>query len=109
MGRPQTMALQLELSTVLPRIGMESYGPPLRLACGGLITWAGSLSELSGTLRPGPFGKLDLIQTGYCGCWLGILAPQWISSTFCQGPDTSKQQKEICQSRGSCWTRIEPS
>src|SRR5271169_3074209 len=109
MGGSQTMALQPELSTVLPRIGMESYGPPLRVVCGGLIIWAGSTSELSGTLRPDPFRGLDLIQPGYCGHWRGILVPQWISSTFCRGPDTSKPLREICQWKGSCWTRIEPS
>src|SRR5271154_5748810 len=113
MGGSQTMVakspLRPEVSSVLPRIGMELYGPPQRVVCGGSIIWAGTLSELSGALRPDPLPRLDLILRGYCGHWLGILVPQWISSTFCRGPDTSKQQREICQSRGSCWTRIEPS
>src|ERR1700678_1751193 len=109
----QTMAarspLRREVSSVLPRIGMELYGPPQRVVCGSSIIWAGSLSELNGTLRPDPLHRLDLIQRGYCGHWPGVLVPQWISSTFCRGPHISKQQREICQSRGSCGTRIEPS
>src|ERR1700722_884162 len=113
MGGSQTMAarslLRQEVFSVLPRIATELYGPPQRTVCGNSIIWAGSLSELSGTLRPGPLRRLDLIQRGYCGHWLGVLVPQWISSTFRGGPDTSKRQRKTCQSRGSCWTRIESS
>src|ERR1700733_1337627 len=112
MGGSQTMEArspqQPEVSTVLPRIEMELYGPPHRVVCGGSIIRAGRLSELRGTLRPDPLRRSDLMRTGYCGHWLEILAPQWTSSIFCRGPDTSNLLGEICQSRGSRWTRIEP-
>ena len=89
---------------------MELYGSAAqRVGCGSSIILAGSLSELHGTFRPDPLRRLDLIERGYCGHWLGVLVPQWISIHLCRGPDTSKQQREVCQSRGSCGTRIEPS
>ena len=48
-----------------------------------------------------------------CTFWwalaLEFLCPQWISSTFLPVADTFKQDTEICQSRGSCGPRIEPS
>ena len=37
----------------------------------------------------GSVTKVGFDPRGYCGHWLGVLVPQWISSTFCQGPDTS--------------------
>jgi hypothetical protein len=46
------LPLQAEVSGVLPRIGMESYGQPHPVVYGDSIIRGGSLSELSGTLRP---------------------------------------------------------
>ena len=61
------MRAGLEVFTVLPRIGVELYGQAHPLVYGDSIIRGGSILGLSGTLRPDPLHRLDLIQRGYCG------------------------------------------
>ena len=46
------MRARREVFTVLPRIGMELYGQPQPVVYGDSIIRGGSISGLSGTLRP---------------------------------------------------------
>src|ERR1700739_1267656 len=103
------MRTGLEVFTVLPRIGMESYGQAHPVVYGDSIIRGGSMSGLSGTLRPDPSPGLDFIQREYLGFWWGVGKPRRTSFTYCPGPDTSKQLREISQSTGSPGSRIEPS
>src|SRR6266478_5449654 len=103
------MPAGLGVFTVLPRIGMELYGQAHPVVYGNSIIQGGSISGLSGTLRPDPLHRLDLIQREYCGLSWAVGRLRRTSFTSCPGPDASKQLREICQFRGSRWTRIEPS
>src|ERR1700722_533798 len=103
------MRARLEVFTVLPRTGMELHGQARPVVYGDSIIRGGSISGLSGTLRPDPLHRLDLIQREYCGLWWAVGRPRRTSFTSCPEPDTSKHLREICQSTGSRWMRIEPS
>src|ERR1700755_954660 len=103
------MRTGLEVFTVLPRIGMESYGQAHPGGFGASIIRGGSISGLSGTLRPDPLHRLDLIQREYCGLWWAVGRLRRTSFTCCPEPDATKHLREICQSTCSRWMRIEPS
>ena len=59
---------------------MELYGRAQPVVYGDSIIRRGSMSGLSGTLRPDASYRLDLIQRGYFGLWWAVLATRMTSS-----------------------------
>jgi hypothetical protein len=60
---------------------MELYGQAHPVVYGDSTIRGGSISGLSGTVRPDALCTLDLIQKGYFGLWWAVLTPRKTSST----------------------------